>query len=102
MANCTEFGLGSSVFSTDYGKAHRVAAQLQCGMTNINDFAMVPMIGSLPFGGCKVRRHTAPLCHQRFPTVRHPALDASTVKRASVASVAHNLSSRTAGQFECR
>jgi aldehyde dehydrogenase (NAD+) len=53
MANCTEFGLGSCVFTTDYKKAERVTGQLVTGMTSVNDFGMVPMVQSLPFGGIK-------------------------------------------------
>ena len=51
MVNSTPFGLGSSVFTTDYTKANRVGKQIRSGMLVINDFAMVPMVGSLPFGG---------------------------------------------------
>ena len=53
MANCTDFGLGSSVFTTDLRKAERVTSRLVTGMTSINDFGMVPMVQSLPFGGVK-------------------------------------------------
>lgn len=53
MANCTQYGLGSSVFTTDYTKAERVTSQLVTGMTTVNDFGMVPMVQSLPFGGVK-------------------------------------------------
>jgi len=51
MVNSTPFGLGSSVFTTDYAKAKRMTSQIRAGMVVVNDFAMVPMIGSLPFGG---------------------------------------------------
>jgi acyl-CoA reductase-like NAD-dependent aldehyde dehydrogenase len=47
----TPFGLSSNIFSTDYTKAERVGTQVKAGMLTINDFAMVPMVGSLPFGG---------------------------------------------------
>jgi len=30
-----------------------VGAQLETGQVSINDFAMVPLVQSLPFGGCK-------------------------------------------------
>jgi acyl-CoA reductase-like NAD-dependent aldehyde dehydrogenase len=49
----TPYGLGSSIFTTDYHKAHRVATRLVCGMTSVNDFGMVPLVQSLPFGGIK-------------------------------------------------
>jgi len=53
MVNSTEFGLGSSVFTTDYKKADRVGGQIRSGMLNINDYGTVPLIQSLPFGGVK-------------------------------------------------
>lgn len=53
MANCTEYGLGSSVFTSDLKRAERMAGQLYTGMVNVNDFGMVPMVGTLPFGGVK-------------------------------------------------
>lgn len=53
MANCTSYGLGSSIFTTDYAKAERISAQLRTGMTTINDFGMVPMVQCLPFGGVR-------------------------------------------------
>jgi len=54
LANSTVYGLGCSIFSADYTRAERIGAQMDCGQVSINDFAMVPMIQSLPFGGCKV------------------------------------------------
>jgi acyl-CoA reductase-like NAD-dependent aldehyde dehydrogenase len=53
MANCTEYGLGSSVFTTDYSRAERITSALETGMTSVNDFGMVPMVQSLPFGGIR-------------------------------------------------
>jgi acyl-CoA reductase-like NAD-dependent aldehyde dehydrogenase len=51
MVNCTAYGLASSVFSGDYSRAERVGNRVVAGMCTINDFAMVPMVQSLPFGG---------------------------------------------------
>lgn len=51
MVNGTPFGLGGSVFSRDYKRAERIASRMVTGMVTINDFGMVPMVGSLPFGG---------------------------------------------------
>lgn len=51
MVNLTPYGLGSSVFTSDYVKAERVGRQIRSGMLNINDFATCSLIGSLPFGG---------------------------------------------------
>jgi len=53
QANCTNFGLGSCVFTRSLARAERVTSQLETGMTSINDFGMVPMVQSLPFGGVK-------------------------------------------------
>ncbi len=60
MSNSVEYGLGSSVFTGSYSRGNRVASQLDCGQVAINDFATVPLIQSLPFGGCKVRQHPPP------------------------------------------
>ena len=48
-----EYGLGSSVFSLDYKRAERIAARLQAGMSNVNDFGVNYLCQSLPFGGVK-------------------------------------------------
>jgi acyl-CoA reductase-like NAD-dependent aldehyde dehydrogenase len=48
-ANATQFGLGSSVFSKDKGRA--IAARLRAGGTTINSVLTFVGIPSLPFGG---------------------------------------------------
>jgi aldehyde dehydrogenase (NAD+) len=53
ICNSTRYGLGSSVFSTDYARAERIAAQLETGMVNVNDFGVNYLCQSLPFGGVK-------------------------------------------------
>ena len=53
ICNSTPYGLGSSIFSTDYTKAERISKRIVTGMANINDFGMVPLIQSLPFGGVR-------------------------------------------------
>jgi acyl-CoA reductase-like NAD-dependent aldehyde dehydrogenase len=54
MANSTEHGLGSSIWSGDYDRAIRVAGRIEAGMTFINSHARTK-IGDLhmPFGGIK-------------------------------------------------
>lgn len=52
-ANDCAFGLGSSVFSRNKKRARKIAAQLEAGMSSINDFAATYMAQSLPFGGVK-------------------------------------------------
>lgn len=51
LANDTEYGLGSSVFTKDLKRGDRIAAQLRTGMTVINDYGIAYMVQSLPFGG---------------------------------------------------
>eukprot|EP00746_Dinoflagellata_sp_MGD_P167495 gnl/MRDRNA2_/MRDRNA2_98171_c0_seq1.p1 gnl/MRDRNA2_/MRDRNA2_98171_c0~~gnl/MRDRNA2_/MRDRNA2_98171_c0_seq1.p1 ORF type:complete len:659 (-),score=108.14 gnl/MRDRNA2_/MRDRNA2_98171_c0_seq1:483-2363(-) len=53
VCNDCPFGLGSNVFSRDTRRANRIASQLKCGMSSINDFATTYMCQSLPFGGVK-------------------------------------------------
>ena len=51
LANCSEFGLGASVFTTDLGEALRAVEELESGMVWVNN----PLIDNdaLPFGGWK-------------------------------------------------
>ncbi|MCB9660013.1 MAG: aldehyde dehydrogenase family protein [Sandaracinaceae bacterium] len=54
IANGTDFGLSSSVFSRDGARAKRIADQVKAGMAAINDFGgMTYMAQELPFGGVK-------------------------------------------------
>ncbi|KAJ3239503.1 Meiotic Sister-Chromatid recombination aldehyde dehydrogenase [Chytriomyces hyalinus] len=53
IINSTEFGLGSAVFSLNYAKAERVAAQVKAGMCNINGWGFSYLCQSCPFGGIK-------------------------------------------------
>jgi acyl-CoA reductase-like NAD-dependent aldehyde dehydrogenase len=54
MANGTEYGLGSSIWSSDEDRAVALAAKVEAGMTIINGHAL-SMLGrkEIPFGGTK-------------------------------------------------
>jgi acyl-CoA reductase-like NAD-dependent aldehyde dehydrogenase len=51
MANSTRYGLASGIQTSDLAKAHRVAAQLDAGITWINGWALLDP--ATPFGGVK-------------------------------------------------
>jgi acyl-CoA reductase-like NAD-dependent aldehyde dehydrogenase len=53
LANATEYGLNSSVFSRSSARAKRIADQLEAGGTCINGFGLTYMAQALPFGGIK-------------------------------------------------
>ncbi len=53
VANSTEFGLHSSVITTDPERGRRIAEQLEAGATCINDFGLCYLNQDLPFGGVK-------------------------------------------------
>lgn len=53
LANATELGLQSSVFSRDQRRAERIAARVQAGATIINDYGLCYLNQGLPFGGIK-------------------------------------------------
>lgn len=50
IANSTEFGLGGSVYGSDYRLLNKVTNNLRCGNVAINDFATFALC-QLPFGG---------------------------------------------------
>ena len=49
MANCTEFGLGSGVFTQNLARAHRVSKRIRSGICWINTYRAISPIA--PFGG---------------------------------------------------
>jgi hypothetical protein len=54
VANGVAYGLSSSVFSRNRGRARAIAAQLEAGMTAINEFGGITyMVQGLTFGGVK-------------------------------------------------
>ncbi len=54
MANGTEYGLASSIWTHDHDRASRLASQLEAGMTFINSHARTALGDRhMPFGGVK-------------------------------------------------
>src|SRR6185437_2056994 len=53
MANDSEFGLSSSVWSADEDRAHQVAVRLEAGATFINSHGVFSVDRRAPFGGMK-------------------------------------------------
>ncbi len=53
LANDSDYGLGSTVFSKDTQRARRIARKLQAGSTCVNDFGLAYMANELPFGGVR-------------------------------------------------
>jgi acyl-CoA reductase-like NAD-dependent aldehyde dehydrogenase len=53
LANDTEYGLGSTVFSRDPARARRIARAIVAGSTVVNDFGLHYMANALPFGGVR-------------------------------------------------
>lgn len=51
LANSTRYGLASGIQTSDLAKAHRVAAQLEAGITWVNSWALLDP--ATPFGGVK-------------------------------------------------
>ncbi len=51
MANDNQYGLGAGVWTTDLGRAHRVASRIVAGMVWVNDHHRLEP--SLPWGGVK-------------------------------------------------
>jgi acyl-CoA reductase-like NAD-dependent aldehyde dehydrogenase len=52
LANATQYGLASVVYTTDMSKAHRAAAGIRAGMVRVNGGAGIPA-PAVPFGGMK-------------------------------------------------
>ncbi|EGW33011.1 uncharacterized protein SPAPADRAFT_60335 [Spathaspora passalidarum NRRL Y-27907] len=52
IANSTEYGLGNSIFGSDFTQLNELANRLESGNVAINDFATF-YVAQLPFGGAK-------------------------------------------------
>jgi gamma-glutamyl-gamma-aminobutyraldehyde dehydrogenase len=52
LANDTEYGLTASLYTTDLGKAHKIARRLNAGTVSVNCYSEGDM--STPFGGFKL------------------------------------------------
>ncbi len=50
LANDTEYGLGAGIYTTDMGRAFRVARAVRAGTVGINEYTVMP---NTPFGGYK-------------------------------------------------
>lgn len=51
IANDTRYGLTAGVWTQNLGRAHRMAAQIQAGQVNVNDYFAGGV--QAPFGGFK-------------------------------------------------
>lgn len=51
MANDSEFGLAAAVWTSNVGRAHRMAEQIEAGQVYVNDY--MPVGVEAPFGGYK-------------------------------------------------
>src|SRR5258707_15725749 len=72
LANDVEYGLASSIWSTDVSRALRVAHQLDFGVTWVNDH--LPIASEMPHGGGKGSGFGKDLSQEAgrgYPVARH-------------------------------
>jgi betaine-aldehyde dehydrogenase len=75
LANDSQFGLASSVWTTDIARAIRVAHQIQAGVTWINDH--LPIASEAPHGGVKASGFGKDMSHEailEYTVTRHVML----------------------------
>lgn len=53
LVNQCDFGLGSSIFTSNPKRGLEMGRQFRTGMLTVNDYASNYLVQSIPFGGCK-------------------------------------------------
>lgn len=78
LANATEFGLASSVWTRQLARAHRVAHRLQCGIVWINDHHRIDPAS--PWGGFKasgIGRENGLVAYEEYTQIQNVVVNLS-------------------------